>query len=309
MSKAPNRQRFQQQVQLLLEVLPFVTSDPRFALKGGTAINLFIRDMPRLSVDIDLTYLSIEPRTESYTTINAILKNAAEEITRRFKTIRVTPSKPFNSGSELKLIVASSEATIIVEPNYILRGSVFPPVARSLSESCRRDFGVAVTTQTLSFEDIYGGKICAALDRQHPRDLFDVKVLLENEGISRELMTAFLVYLISHNRPISEVLSPNLKDLSAIYAAEFSGITVKSVSLDELVATRAQLITTLHKHLTDPDRAFLLAFKAGRPDWSSFDHPHVQNFPGILWKVKNLEKLSFIKLRESIAKLEKVLAK
>jgi hypothetical protein len=116
MSNVPNRQKFHQQVQLLLEVLPFVTSDPRFALKGGTAINLFIRDMPRLSVDIDLTFLPIEPRAESYATINAILKNAAEEITRRFKTIKVTPSKAFTSGSELKLIIASKEASIIVEP-------------------------------------------------------------------------------------------------------------------------------------------------------------------------------------------------
>ena len=53
---------YKDQVNQLLEVLPIIRNDTRFALKGGTAINLFHRNMPRLSVDIDLTYLPIEPR-------------------------------------------------------------------------------------------------------------------------------------------------------------------------------------------------------------------------------------------------------
>ena len=52
---------YYKQVQLLMDVIPFIAKEETFALKGGTAINLFIQDLPRLSVDIDLTYLPVEP--------------------------------------------------------------------------------------------------------------------------------------------------------------------------------------------------------------------------------------------------------
>ena len=57
--------RYVAQVRLLLSVLPDIAREPVFALKGGTAINLFYRDMPRLSVDIDLTYLPVADRQSS----------------------------------------------------------------------------------------------------------------------------------------------------------------------------------------------------------------------------------------------------
>lgn len=161
----------------------------------------------------------------------------------------------------------------------------------------------------MSLEDLYGGKICAALDRQHPRDLFDVKILFSNEGISDKTKTAFLVYLMSHNRPISELLAPNFKDLKDMYTSEFSGMTVEKISLDELVEVRSELIKHIHLSLKDNDRAFLLSFKAGKPDWSLFEVPHLKDLPGIQWKLKNIEKLSFIKLKESLTKLEKILSR
>ena len=57
-----NNSPYFKQAQLMLRVIPHVAAETCFALKGGTAINLFLRDMPRLSVDIDLTYLPLEPR-------------------------------------------------------------------------------------------------------------------------------------------------------------------------------------------------------------------------------------------------------
>ena len=53
---------YKAQVDLLLRILPFVAKEENFALKGGTAINLFVRDMPRLSVDLDLNYLPFDNR-------------------------------------------------------------------------------------------------------------------------------------------------------------------------------------------------------------------------------------------------------
>lgn len=63
---------YKKQVELLLKTLPEVAKETCFALHGGTAINLFIRNMPRLSVDIDLTYLPIEGYETSRTNINAL---------------------------------------------------------------------------------------------------------------------------------------------------------------------------------------------------------------------------------------------
>ena len=62
---------YRRQAALLIRTLPLVAEETCFALKGGTAINLFIRNMPRLSVDIDLTYLPVQPRAESLTAIDA----------------------------------------------------------------------------------------------------------------------------------------------------------------------------------------------------------------------------------------------
>jgi len=69
---------YRRQAALLVGMLPYVAQEDCFALKGGTAINLFLRDMPRLSVDIDLTYLPIAPRRESLAEIDATMKRIAE---------------------------------------------------------------------------------------------------------------------------------------------------------------------------------------------------------------------------------------
>ena len=82
-----------------------------------------------------------------------------------------------------------------------------------------------------SLEDIYGGKLVAALDRQHPRDLFDVMQLYANEGITPAIRRAFVVYIASHNRPPHEVLSPILRDITQDYERTFVGMTTESSNL------------------------------------------------------------------------------
>ena len=72
--------RYIDQVRLLIDVLPHIAKENVFALKGGTAINLFYRDMPRLSVDIDLTYLPVEDRNASLRHIDEALDRIMEGI-------------------------------------------------------------------------------------------------------------------------------------------------------------------------------------------------------------------------------------
>jgi len=152
-------------------------------------------------------------------------------------------------------------------------------------------------------------KICAALDRQHPRDLFDVYYLLQNEGISEALKNTFIVYLLSHPRPIAELLEPRLKDIEALYEKEFVGMTMESVSLEILIQTRLDLIKKIHEKLSDDDRNFILSVKTGLPKWELFAYPQAQNLPAVKWKLHNLSKMSKEKRKAATAKLENILKK
>jgi hypothetical protein len=186
-------------------------------------------------------------------------------------------------------LVQSSGAQIKIELSPVLRGSVFPPVVMSVSELVEEWFGFA-EIQVLTLPDLYGGKICAALDRQHPRDLFDVKLLLENEGIDRQIMNAFIVYLISHNRPIRELLSPQLKELTDIYIKHFQGMSEIPVGAEELASARDSMIKTIHEQMTRNDKDFLLSFKSGDPDWSLLNLDGIDQLPAVKWKLINNSK-------------------
>jgi predicted nucleotidyltransferase component of viral defense system len=212
---------YRRQVALLVRVLPHIAAEPSFALKGGTAINLFVRDLPRLSVDIDLTYLPVEPRERSLAAITAAMKRVAARIITALPKAKITESR--TEGAVTKLIVRVDGVQIKIEVTPVLRGCVFEPEVRPVSPAVEDEFGFAEIA-VVSFADLYAGKIVAALDRQHPRDLFDVRDLLANEGIDHALRRAFIIYLLSHGRPMSEVLAPTRKD----FAAEFLRIPTQT---------------------------------------------------------------------------------
>jgi len=241
---------YEEQVKLLIDVLPLALKDERVALKGGTAINLFYRDLPRLSVDIDLSYLPIEDRTTTYKNIHSILKQIKKDAIGKLGC-SVKENKKLEKTNEAKLFIKKDDITIKVEPNYIIRGNVLSPVTLALVESAQEEFEREVDIQCLAHDELYAGKICAALDRQHPRDLFDIHLLLKNEGVTPELKDAFLVYLLSHGRPIIELLSPNLKELKDVYEKELKGMERVNVSLGELEQARKELIQEINGLLNE----------------------------------------------------------
>ena len=297
---------FSNQVRLLVSVLPFVAKEECFALKGGTAINLFIRDMPRLSVDIDLAYLPIQDRDTSLDEIDAAMRRIEKGISSAFGDANVSRSLLPSTDTCIRLIIKHNGTQIKIEVTPVLRGSINPAVIKHISPHTEAAYG-SVDMQLLSFEDLYGGKICATLDRQHPRDLFDVHYLLQNEGISDALKNTFIVYLLSHPRPVAELLAPRMKDIEPLYEKEFAGMTRESVSLESLVRTRKELIKTVHAKLSDDDKAFILSIKSGAPEWERFAHPDAQNLPAIKWKLHNLSKMTKTKRQSALKKLEDVL--
>jgi predicted nucleotidyltransferase component of viral defense system len=300
------RDTYRRQVALLIRILPQIAEENCFALKGGTAINLFIRDMPRLSVDIDLTYVPVAPRAESLAAIDAAMKRIVARIKTAMPEARTTTSD--SEGAVTRLIIRERGVQTKVEVTPVLRGCVYEPETRSVSEAVEGAFGFA-QIQVVSFADLYAGKIVAALDRQHPRDLFDVQELLANEGIDDAMRKAFIVYLLSHDRPMSEVLAARRKDISDEFLRGFEGMTEHPVSREELLAAREALIAEIVGKMPDSHRRFLVSFERGEPDWALLGVPGAAELPAVKWRQQNLDKLTKEKRAELVEALEKVLSR
>lgn len=304
-----NKNLFHQQAELLISILPYMTKDTDFALHGGTAINFFVRDMPRISVDIDLTYLRLSPREETIKAISDQLKSISKRISSSMPSVLIEEKAKSSKDLISKLYVKKQNAIVKVEPNNVIRGSLFGPEERDLCKKAEDVFEKFVTTKTLAFSELYGSKICAALDRQHPRDIFDIMLLLKNEGIIEQVRKSFLVYLISHNRPISELLSPNFKDMKPVFDKEFAGMASFNVEYEELVNTRKTLVDEITKQITDDERAFLISFKEKTPRWELLGVKGAQDMPAVKWKLANLAKMRKDKHTEAVRQLKKIIKK
>ncbi len=299
------REEYVKQTELMLRCLPAVAHQSCFAVKGGSAINFFLRDMPRLSVDIDLTYCRLADRDTSLFEIDVALKVIACSITDSINGAAVTPQVV--QGRVIRLVVTSDNTQIKIEPNLVLRGSVQDPVVRDLCRSARERFGLFTSVSCLSVPDLYGGKFCAALDRQHPRDLFDVKLLLDDTGITPEIRRAFVVYLAGHNRPMHELLSPRLQDISNSYAGEFQGMAGRQVGLEELESVQESLAPALVDALDGEERTFLLSMKSGEPDWNVLGIEGLERMPALQWKLINIRKMDADKREAQFDKLRELL--
>lgn len=274
---------YRQQVALLLSVLPEVAKEKCFAVHGGTAINFFVRDMPRLSVDIDLTYLPIEDRETFLKNIAEALERIKASLEKIIPGVHITPR--LGAG---KLQISANKVDIKLEVNLVNRGALADPKEMPLCEKAQNEFEAFLTMPVVPVGQLFGGKIVAALDRQHPRDLFDVKYLLGTEGFTQEIKEGFLLFLLCSDRPINEVIIPNFQDQRSAFANQFSGMTDEIFTYEEYESVRKKLVVTVHQNLTDKDKEFLLSVKNVTPDWSIYDF---QRFPSIKWKLQNLQKL------------------
>jgi predicted nucleotidyltransferase component of viral defense system len=280
---------FLETARLLIQVAPLVFVDDQFGLKGGTAINLFLRDMPRLSVDLDLVFTDhAVGRKEAIARINTAVRDAADRLRARRLEVYVPGA---GSDGETKLMVRSGAAEVKVEINTVMRGTVHRVRRASLTPLARDTLLADIEIPVLASEDVYGGKLVAALDRQHPRDLFDVMELFKHEGITPGIRRSFVVYLASHNRPVHEVLFPELRDIQMDYERNFIGMTSQPTELAELLETRDRMINELHAGLDANERRFLLSLVTAQPEWELLGVPHVSELPAVRWKLQNLARL------------------
>ena len=276
-------------VRLLLAIAPTVFASCRFAMKGGTALNLFVQDMPRLSIDIDVVHVDHVPdREAALKTISAEL--AAMKAGLKAEGYRATlPTSP--RGDEVKLVVGNAATQVKVEVNFVFRGSVLPVETRPLVATAQDLFTTDVALPVLATAELYGSKLVAAMDRQHPRDIFDVLHMLDRFGWQELFVDCFVAYLAGHNRPVHEVLFPKIKPLEPAFSNEFVGMTREDVGLDALLTVQARLIAELPRRLAERQRSFLLSLVRAEPDWTLLPFPHLQELPALKWKLLNLNKL------------------
>jgi predicted nucleotidyltransferase component of viral defense system len=282
--------KYSDTVYLLLTSAPDVFKSDLFAMKGGTAINLFIRDMPRLSVDIDLVYKKWNtPRKQALDDITSELGAISKRLEKLGLRIRKISNRDIGDS---KLIIENENAQIKIEVNGIFRGTVLPTEIRTLSPKTAEMFSMQLALPTLTADELYGSKLVAAMDRQHPRDLFDVWQLFECGGLSDAAIECFVTYLAGHNRPIHEVLFGNNKDITSEYENNFFGMTLDPISLETLLETRLRLRLELPQRLTNSHREFLLSLARAEPEWKLLKCPHAAELPALQWKLANLKIFS-----------------
>ena len=276
-------------VRLLVRVAPVIFAEPGFALKGGTAINLFVRDLPRLSVDLDLVFVDYKlDREAALAAISTAVGNMSSRLGRLGLQVYV-PSR--TEGEEAKLFIRQGRIEVKVEINQVLRGTIHPVITTRMVTAARDQLKADLRLPVLATEELYGGKLVAALDRNHPRDWFDVMLLLKAEGITPSIRRCFVAYLAAHNRPPHEVLFGPAKSLGDSFDREFSGMTSYEVSLAELEDVQRKVRDELPKQLDEGERRFLVSLVSNAPDWSLIGIPHLKDMPAIRWKLTNLERL------------------
>ncbi len=276
-------------VRLLVRIAPVIFAEPGFALKGGTAINLFVRDLPRLSVDLDLVFVDYKlDREAALAAISTAVGNMSSRLGRLGLQVHV-PSR--TEGEEAKLFIRQGRIEVKVEINQVLRGTIHPVITTRMVTAARDQLKADLRLPVLATEELYGGKLVAALDRNHPRDWFDVMLLLNAEGITPSIRRCFVAYLAAHNRPPHEVLFGPAKSLGDSFDREFSGMTSYEVSLAELEDVQRKVRDELPKQLDEGERRFLVSLVSNAPDWSLIGIPHLKDMPAIRWKLTNLERL------------------
>jgi predicted nucleotidyltransferase component of viral defense system len=276
-------------VRLLLAIAPAVFQSPRFALKGGTALNLFLHDMPRLSVDVDVVFTDHTlDRQTALRAIAADLKAAKSAISALGYRATLPTTK---SGDNVKLSVEGNGLQIKVEVNFVFRGTVLPVTHRPLMPIAQELFTTDITLPVLDPSELYGGKLVAAMDRQHPRDMFDVVKMLERFGWQSSFVDCFVAYLAGHNRPVHEVVFPKKLPLQHAFTNEFIGLTNDEVALIVLEQTQERLIRELPRTLTSHHREFLLSLVSAEPQWELMPFDNLRHLPALQWKLLNLRKL------------------
>jgi predicted nucleotidyltransferase component of viral defense system len=273
---------YKEQVRLLLRILPVIYREEDFAVHGGTAINLFVKNLPRYSVDVDLTYIPIGTREVSMAEIDKKLAAISLQLQRVVPELNIRPVPN-------KLLCTVGRSTVKIEVNGIKRGIIGPTIEMPLCDKAQTEFGMYCKARIVPLEQLYGGKIAAALSRQHPRDLFDYNYMDTDKIV--DLKRGFMFALLGSDKPFIESLSPNVINQHEALENQFRGMTDVPFTYENYESTREQLIKFVNEMLNEEDKSFLISFEEGSPQWESSAYNDFMEFPSVQWKLQNVNKL------------------
>ncbi len=227
-------------------------------------------------------------RKEAFSEIGQALEEASDALTDQNLRCELgrTPE-----GSEVKLFVERDTTRIKIEVNHVFRGTLLPVTQRSLSPTAEETFFTDLELPVLNADELYGSKLVAAMDRQHPRDLFDMKECLQADGLTPDILECYVGYLAGHNRPVHEVLFGNRSNIEAAFTNEFEGMSSTPVKLEDLVDIQEHLFSEVPKILSEQHRAFLVGLVRAEPNWHLMKCAHLEQLPALKWKLQNLERL------------------
>ena len=194
--------------------------------------------------------------------------------------------------------------TIKIEVNGTKRGIIGNTEKIQLCEKAKEEFGMTCFANIVSWSQLFGGKIAAALSRQHPRDLFDCRDITSDDF--NAVKEGVMLCLLGSDKPIIESLQPNPIDQRDALANQFEGMTDEPVNYDHYQNSRTNLIEVVNNGFTDGDKEFLISFEEGNPDWSKCCAGDLSKYPSIRWKLMNIAKLKSknpAKHKEGIDKL------
>lgn len=275
---------YKKQVGLLIKIVPSIYKIKEFAIHGGTAINLFVKNLPRYSVDLDITYIPIKEREESLADINRLLLELKSHLEKSIPGIKV-----IHKPAIWKLQCTHNGATVKIEVNGTKRGIVGDIEEKDLCLKAQDEFNMNCRARIVSFSLLYGGKIAAALNRQHPRDLFDFKQMDINSF--NEVKQGFILCILGSDKPIVESLLPNPIDQSKALESQFRGMTDIEFNYSDFESSRGDLIKLVNENLTITDKEFILSFEMGNPDWDKCCAGDLREFPSVKWKLQNILNL------------------
>ena len=296
-SKSPSRDQLIRQAEWLGSLCPALAPESCFALKEGTALSVYWFDYPRLSVDLDLVFVPRKSREEFQTLTHEALHRVQSRIRNLYPaaTLRTEPLP--GSSAAGKVIVAMGPLEVKMEVATVHRETLYPTQVRPVQPQAVPTFG-KTSLPLLSFSETCAGKFNAALTRQHPRDLFDVGVILEHAEISPETRTAFAVNLITQPRPFAHMLNPRLKAIPPEALEILTRMTTQPFRALTLPDNLITLQDTLCRRMPAAHQEFLLSFTHGTPDWSLLEVPHAARLPAVRWREQQMSQFTVDRRQE-----------
>lgn len=285
----------------LIEVLKYINTNPilrdALALKGGTAINLTIFNLPRLSVDIDLDYLKNNSKEEMLAERNYISSNITKYMEANGYQLSPKSKTPHSLDSYVFSYVnaAGMKDNIKIEVNYSLRAHILPTEKRKINTL---GFFDEVSVHSLAALEIFGSKIVALLTRAAARDLYDINSMIvsglfdESQWLMLKKCAVFYS-AIANERPL---LRFELDKIDSFTNQKIKTDLLPVIRREEhfdlqSVQKRVKDFLSDSLHLEERDIDFLRTFarKEYRPDLL-FDNREIikciQNHPMVLWKIR-----------------------